>query len=78
MAGLRALRLEVFVREQGVSEEEELDALDQAALHAVALFQASSYGSTVLREWTVIRNQNALKPPPKALLEGLVSLNKTI
>lgn len=36
MAGLRALRLEVFVREQGVPEEEELDALDEAALHAVA------------------------------------------
>ena len=36
MAGLRALRLEVFVREQGVEAEEELDSLDQAAIHAVA------------------------------------------
>jgi predicted GNAT family N-acyltransferase len=36
MAGLRALRLEVFVREQGVKAEEELDSLDQAAIHAVA------------------------------------------
>ena len=36
MAGLRALRLEVFVREQGVPEEQELDALDQTALHAIA------------------------------------------
>lgn len=37
MAGLRALRIEVFVREQGVPEELELDALDAAAVHAVAL-----------------------------------------
>jgi predicted GNAT family N-acyltransferase len=36
MAGLMALRLEVFVREQGVKAEEELDALDQSALHAIA------------------------------------------
>ena len=36
MAGLRALRIEVFVREQGVPEEEELDSLDQTALHGVA------------------------------------------
>ena len=37
MASLRALRLEVFVREQGVSPEEELDSLDQSAFHAVAV-----------------------------------------
>ena len=36
MAGLRALRLEVFVQEQGVPEEKELDALDEAALHVIA------------------------------------------
>ena len=36
MAGLRALRLEVFVREQGVKAEEELDALDKLALHVIA------------------------------------------
>ena len=36
VAGLRALRLEVFVREQGVPEEEEMDALDQTAFHAIA------------------------------------------
>ena len=35
-AGLRALRVEVFVREQGVPDEEEMDALDQTALHVVA------------------------------------------
>ena len=33
----RALRLEVFVREQGVPEELELDSLDTEAVHAVAL-----------------------------------------
>ena len=36
MAGLRALRLEVFVEEQGVPRELELDALDETAIHAVA------------------------------------------
>ena len=36
MNSLRALRLEVFVREQGVPEELELDALDAEAIHAVA------------------------------------------
>ena len=36
VAGLRALRLEVFVKEQGVPEELELDALDETAIHAVA------------------------------------------
>ena len=36
MEGLRALRIEVFVREQGVPEELELDALDAEAIHAVA------------------------------------------
>ena len=36
VAGLRALRLEVFVDEQGVPSELELDALDETAIHAVA------------------------------------------
>ena len=36
VAGLRALRLEVFVKEQGVPQELELDALDETAIHAVA------------------------------------------
>ena len=36
MAGLRALRLDVFVREQGVSEEQEMDSADESALHAIA------------------------------------------
>ena len=36
MAGLRALRLDVFVKEQGVPRELELDALDATAIHAVA------------------------------------------
>ena len=41
IAALKALRIEVFVREQGVPEEEELDALDNTALHAVALEHGS-------------------------------------
>ncbi len=36
-ASLRALRIDVFVREQSVPEELELDALDTTAVHAVAL-----------------------------------------
>ncbi len=36
-AGLRALRLEVFVDEQGVPADEELDRYDAAAVHAVAV-----------------------------------------
>lgn len=36
-AGLRALRLEVFVEEQGVPADEELDRYDAAAVHAVAV-----------------------------------------
>lgn len=37
VAGLRALRLEVFVGEQGVPADEELDEHDDAAVHAVAV-----------------------------------------
>ena len=36
-AGLRALRLEVFVAEQGVPADEELDSDDDIAVHAVAV-----------------------------------------
>ena len=36
MAGLRALRLDVFVKERGVPRELGLDALDETAVHAVA------------------------------------------
>ena len=36
IAGLKALRLEVFVKEQGVPRELELDVLDETAIHAVA------------------------------------------
>ena len=36
-AGLRALRLEVFVDEQGVPADEELDSDDDVAVHAVAV-----------------------------------------
>ena len=36
-AGLRALRFEVFVDEQGVPADEELDSDDDAAVHAVAV-----------------------------------------
>ena len=35
-AGLQTLRLEVFVTEQGVPRELEMDALDATAIHAVA------------------------------------------
>ena len=37
VAGLRALRFEVFVHEQGVPAEEELDRDDASAVHAVAV-----------------------------------------
>ena len=43
--GAFALRLEVFVREQGVPEELELDALDDAAIHAVALHGTEVVGT---------------------------------
>ena len=36
MAALRALRMAVFIEEQGVPEELEIDALDALAYHAVA------------------------------------------
>ena len=36
-AGLRALRLDVFVDEQGVPADEELDSDDDIAVHAVAV-----------------------------------------
>ena len=36
-AGLRALRFEVFVDEQGVPADQELDSDDDAAVHAVAV-----------------------------------------
>ena len=36
-AGLRALRFEVFVDEQGVPADEELDSDDDIAVHAVAV-----------------------------------------
>ena len=45
MAGARALRIEVFVGEQGVPEELELDALDANAVHAVALDCAEVVGT---------------------------------
>ena len=45
MAGARALRIEVFVGEQGVPEELELDALDATAVHAVALDGAEVVGT---------------------------------
>jgi predicted GNAT family N-acyltransferase len=45
IAGARALRIEVFVGEQGVPEELELDALDAAAVHAVALNGAEVVGT---------------------------------
>jgi ElaA protein len=37
ISGARAVRFEVFCREQGVSLEEELDGLDDQALHVVVL-----------------------------------------
>ena len=45
MPGVRALRLEVFVGEQGVPEELELDALDPTAIHAVGLDGAEVVGT---------------------------------
>lgn len=45
IAALKTLRIEVFVREQGVPEEEELDVLDDTALHAVAVEGGSVIGT---------------------------------
>ncbi|MEK7216404.1 MAG: GNAT family N-acetyltransferase [Chloroflexota bacterium] len=42
MAGARAVRLRVFVQEQGVPETEEYDELDAVAHHAVALAGGSA------------------------------------
>jgi len=43
--GARALRLQVFVEEQGIPREMELDALDGAALHAIALQDGEVVGT---------------------------------
>ena len=40
-----ALRLQVFVREQGVPPEEELDAEDERATHALALVGGRPVGT---------------------------------
>ena len=40
-----ALRIDVFVREQGVPEDEERDALDASAIHAVALLDGKVVGT---------------------------------
>ncbi|MBI2170691.1 MAG: GNAT family N-acetyltransferase [Chloroflexi bacterium] len=45
LTGARALRLRVFVQEQGVPREVELDNLDAAAFHAVALDQEAVVGT---------------------------------
>lgn len=45
MAALRALRMAVFVEEQGVPEELEIDALDALAYHAVACLDDSIIGT---------------------------------
>ena len=45
VAGLRALRFEVFVAEQGVPAHEELDEHDAAAFHAVAVRDGAVVGT---------------------------------
>mgnify|MGYP001196630047 CR=1 FL=1 len=45
MAALRALRMAVFVEEQGVPEALEIDALDVLAYHAVACVQDAVIGT---------------------------------
>ena len=45
MAALRALRMAVFVEEQGVPEELEIDALDALAYHAVACVDDAIIGT---------------------------------
>ncbi|SVC97674.1 uncharacterized protein METZ01_LOCUS350528, partial [marine metagenome] len=45
MAALRALRMAVFIEEQGVPEELESDALDALAYHAVACVDDAIIGT---------------------------------
>ena len=45
MAALRALRMAVFIEEQGVPEELEIDALDALAYHAVACVDDAIIGT---------------------------------
>jgi len=45
MEAAKALRRRVFVEEQGVREEEEYDAYDEVAFHAVALHQGTVIGT---------------------------------
>ncbi|MBI4200969.1 MAG: GNAT family N-acetyltransferase [Chloroflexi bacterium] len=45
LEGVRSLRLRVFVEEQGVPREMELDALDATALHAVAVQDGAIVGT---------------------------------
>lgn len=56
VAAALALREEVFVREQGVSLEEELDGLDDQALHLVVLDDGSVVGTCrLLFEGTTVK-----------------------
>ena len=43
--GARALRLNVFVEEQGISRDIELDSLDDTAYHAIALQDGAVVGT---------------------------------
>ncbi len=45
MAGIRAIRLQVFVEEQGVPRNLELDEFDARAIHAAALSDGSVVGT---------------------------------
>ena len=45
MDAVRALRMRVFVEEQGVPVEEEYDAYDAAAIHAAALHDGAVVGA---------------------------------
>jgi predicted GNAT family N-acyltransferase len=52
LAAARAIRREVFIAEQGVSEAEEMDALDGQCRHYVARIAGQPAGTARLRPYT--------------------------
>ena len=48
IAACRALRREVFIEEQGVSEADEVDGLDDSAIHLMAFVNETPVGSARL------------------------------
>lgn len=48
IATCRALRRTVFIEEQGVSEADEIDDLDESALHLIAVIEGRAVGSARL------------------------------